>query len=142
MTDLLCVDDVYDTYVVIKCPLRVTSTTTTAATLSHSSVVNNVLAHSGAIDNDTDAEHTTNTTNTTTNNTTTTVPTVPMRSLRAHRSVLSLRSPVLKAMLEAPMTEGESGEILIDDNEYEVMREVLLFIYSNTFSSNDIYILY
>ena len=151
VTNLLCVEDTYDTYdVVIKCPVKVpittttTNSTTTTATLSQSFVVNSVLAHSGAIDNETEAEHTTN--NSTTNNNTTntnTVPstatTVPTRSLRAHRSVLSLRSPVFKQMLDSDMVEGTSFIIMIDDVSSDIMSEVLIFIYSNTFSSNDIY---
>ena len=83
VTDLLCVEDTYDTYdVVIKCPLKVTAassttttTTSTAATLSHSSVINSVLAHSGAIDTETEDEHAATNTNTTAAPTT-----VPMKS--------------------------------------------------------------
>ena len=57
-------------------------------------------------------------------------------SLRAHRSVLSARSPVFATMLNSTLSEGVTGVIEVKDVEYEVMKEVVLFIYSNEFSSS------
>ena len=54
--------------------------------------------------------------------------------LHAHRCILSTRSPVFKTMLEAPMTEGETDTVLISDISYEVLREVLRFLYTNKFT--------
>ena len=57
-------------------------------------------------------------------------------TLRAHRSVLSARSPVFATMLNSTLSEGVTGVIEVKDVEYEVMKEVVLFIYSNEFSSS------
>ena len=61
-------------------------------------------------------------------------PSIPV--LHAHRSILSARSPVFEAMFDSPLTEGQSGIIMIDDVTYGVMREVLHFIYLNEFTQN------
>ena len=54
--------------------------------------------------------------------------------LHAHRCVLTARAPVVKVMLDAPMTESETDTVLISDISYEVMREVLRFLYTNKFT--------
>ena len=68
------------------------------------------------------------------NSAVTDVSDTPIPKLHAHRCILSARSPVFKAMLEAPMTEGETDTVLITDISYNVMREVLQFMYTNKFT--------
>ena len=56
--------------------------------------------------------------------------------LRAHRSILCRSSPVFKAMLEGPMSEGHLGVIEISDVPHDVMREVLRYMYLNKRTSD------
>jgi speckle-type POZ protein len=55
--------------------------------------------------------------------------------LKAHRCILMMRSEVFKAMFQSEMNESKTGEIIIDDADPVVMKELLLFIYTNEFSS-------
>ena len=50
--------------------------------------------------------------------------------------MLSVRSPVFRAMLQNDMSEKNTGVIEIDDIEVEVMRECLEFMYTDAFSSS------
>lgn len=58
--------------------------------------------------------------------------------LNAHRLVLSVRSPVFRAMLMTNMSENDTGIIQIDDVEVEVMRECLVFMYTDACSSSTV----
>ena len=58
----------------------------------------------------------------------------PIPKLHAHRCILTARAPVFKTMLDASMIEGQSDSIIITDISYEVMREVLRFLYTNKFT--------
>ena len=49
----------------------------------------------------------------------------------AHKLILSMRSPVFKAMFSAHMSEATSNEVLIPDIDTEVMREFLAFLYTD-----------
>jgi len=51
--------------------------------------------------------------------------------LRAHKCILSARSPVFRAMLRLKMSEATTGLILIPDVDYEVMKEVLHYMYTD-----------
>lgn len=52
--------------------------------------------------------------------------------IRAHKMILSVRSPVLRVMLETEMTRGrEDGILKITDIEPEVFKAMLVFIYSD-----------
>uniref|UniRef100_A0A914X684 Uncharacterized protein n=1 Tax=Plectus sambesii TaxID=2011161 RepID=A0A914X684_9BILA len=52
------------------------------------------------------------------------------KDLPAHRAVLSARSPMFAGMLEAHTDESKSGRVVIPDVDYEVMQELLFFMYS------------
>lgn len=51
--------------------------------------------------------------------------------LRAHKCILQARSPVFRAMLRLKMSEAATGLILIPDLEYDVMKEVLRYMYTD-----------
>ncbi|XP_005188862.2 speckle-type POZ protein-like [Musca domestica] len=53
--------------------------------------------------------------------------------LYAHKAILSLRSSVFSAMFEhETMTENETNQILINDFEPVVIKEMLIFMYSDS----------
>uniref|UniRef100_A0A0N5AJS4 BTB/POZ domain protein n=1 Tax=Syphacia muris TaxID=451379 RepID=A0A0N5AJS4_9BILA len=52
------------------------------------------------------------------------------REMRAHRAILSARSPVFAAMLEPHTEEFKNSKVNFADIEYEVMHELLTYIYS------------
>lgn len=52
------------------------------------------------------------------------------REMRAHRAILSARSPVFAAMLEHHTEEFKNSQVNFPDIEYEVMHELLTYIYS------------
>ena len=52
------------------------------------------------------------------------------KTFPCHRSILSARSPVFKAMFEADMEETREGKVEIKDYSPEVIEDVLLFMYS------------
>ena len=48
----------------------------------------------------------------------------------AHKCILSARSPVFRAMMQANMLESIKREIMIEDVDNEVLKEMLRFIYT------------
>jgi len=48
----------------------------------------------------------------------------------AHRSILSVRSPVMKILFDAEMKEARDGEVELKDVEPKIFREMLRFIYT------------
>ncbi len=46
-------------------------------------------------------------------------------SLDVHKLVLSARSPVFAAMFSSKMSEAKSGEVVIDDMELAVVKEMI-----------------
>ena len=48
----------------------------------------------------------------------------------AHKCILSARSPVFRAMMQANMLESIKREIMIEDVDNDVLKEMLLFIYT------------
>jgi len=51
--------------------------------------------------------------------------------LPAHKFILSLRSPVFRAMFQAEMSEAATSEVLIEDFDAPVMQEFLRFLYTD-----------
>lgn len=58
-----------------------------------------------------------------------------VETIKAHRCVLMARSPVFKAMLGRNMKERRTGVLHITDFEPEIVREFLLFLYTDSLSS-------
>uniref|UniRef100_A0A1I8BPF6 BTB domain-containing protein n=1 Tax=Meloidogyne hapla TaxID=6305 RepID=A0A1I8BPF6_MELHA len=54
------------------------------------------------------------------------------RELPAHKVVLGARSPVFAAMFEPHTEEAQKSEVHYNDIDFEVMREMLFYIYSGT----------
>ncbi|GMT12644.1 hypothetical protein PFISCL1PPCAC_6389, partial [Pristionchus fissidentatus] len=52
------------------------------------------------------------------------------REIDCHRMMLAARSPVFQAMLEPHTDESRKGRVVIQDIDYEVMQELLHFIYT------------
>lgn len=52
------------------------------------------------------------------------------RQLRAHKSILAARSSVFFALFSSDMIENKENKIEITDVSYDVMKEVLRFLYS------------
>ncbi|XP_062706599.1 speckle-type POZ protein-like [Aedes albopictus] len=52
------------------------------------------------------------------------------RQIRAHKVMLAAHSPVFEAMFRADMQESSQNVIKIDDFDFEVVREMLIYIYS------------
>ncbi|CAI4225762.1 unnamed protein product [Auanema sp. JU1783] len=52
------------------------------------------------------------------------------RKILAHKVILSARSPVFAAMLEPHTEEARSNTCIIKDIDYDVMNELMLFLYS------------
>lgn len=52
------------------------------------------------------------------------------RTLNAHKSILAARSPIFAAMFEHNTVERQMNTVNIDDVEYNVLKEMLRFIYS------------
>ena len=48
----------------------------------------------------------------------------------AHKCILSARSPVFRAMMQANMVESIKREITIEDEDKDVLFEMLRFIYT------------
>ena len=53
------------------------------------------------------------------------------RKFPVHRAILAAKSPVFRAMFTSDMKESVAEEILIDDMEPDVMKEVLKCVYSD-----------
>jgi len=54
------------------------------------------------------------------------------RKFHAHKEVLSQRSNVFQAMFKSDTKENQTGVIIIDDLDEEVVEEMILFIYTDT----------
>ena len=54
------------------------------------------------------------------------------KTFPCHRNILSARSPVFKAMLQADMQENRLGQVMIKDFSPRVTEDMLMFIYSST----------
>uniref|UniRef100_A0A914M023 BTB domain-containing protein n=1 Tax=Meloidogyne incognita TaxID=6306 RepID=A0A914M023_MELIC len=54
------------------------------------------------------------------------------RELPAHKVVLGARSPVFAAMFEPHTEEAQKSEVHYNDIDFEVMREMLFYMYSGT----------
>lgn len=59
------------------------------------------------------------------------------RKLSAHRFVLSAGSPVFSAMLKNDMKEKQEGSVEITDLTYEILEEILNFMYSGKIKKLD-----
>ena len=59
-------------------------------------------------------------------------------TLSAHKCILVARSPVFRAMFASQMKECQSGEIMIHDIEIDTMRELLTYMYTDSFSEESI----
>ena len=53
------------------------------------------------------------------------------RNFSVHRAILAARSPVFRALFTSNMKESVAGEIPIEDMEPDVMRELLICVYTN-----------
>ena len=53
------------------------------------------------------------------------------RVLHAHKVILASKSPVFKAMFQHNMLENEKNVVKIQDASYDVMNEVLRYMYTN-----------
>lgn len=51
------------------------------------------------------------------------------KRLEVHKSILAARSPVFHAMFFSKMRENNEDEVVIEDIEYNVMKELLRYIY-------------
>ncbi|XP_062553078.1 speckle-type POZ protein-like [Armigeres subalbatus] len=56
---------------------------------------------------------------------------VGAKPIQAHRFMLATHSPVFEAMLSSDMPEGRQNQITINDFEYNVIEELINFIYSD-----------
>lgn len=52
------------------------------------------------------------------------------KEFQAHKAILAARSPVFHAMFEHEMEEKKANRVEIKDVEYEVLREMLRFVYT------------
>ncbi|TKR60967.1 hypothetical protein L596_028143 [Steinernema carpocapsae] len=52
------------------------------------------------------------------------------REIKVHKFVLAARSPVFSAMLEPHTEESKTSKVTIDDIDYDVLHEMLFFMYS------------
>ena len=52
------------------------------------------------------------------------------QSFQVHKAVLATRSPVFKAMFETGLAESSSNEIRVEDQDPDVMKEMLYFMYT------------
>ena len=53
------------------------------------------------------------------------------KTFNCHRNILSARSPVFKAMLQADMEEKRLGQVMMKDFSPRVTEDMLMFIYSS-----------
>jgi hypothetical protein len=54
--------------------------------------------------------------------------------IRAHKNILMARSPVFRALYSSGLLEAVTNELLIDEIDPEVMKELLCYLYTSTFS--------
>ena len=52
------------------------------------------------------------------------------KRVRVHSFILLARSPVFRTMLTSDMEERRSGEVVIHGVEYDVVKEMVTFLYS------------
>ncbi|KAM6163186.1 speckle-type POZ protein-like [Rhynchocyon petersi] len=52
------------------------------------------------------------------------------QEFRAHKAILAARSPVFRAMFEHEVEESKKNQVLINDVDPEVFKEVMCFIYT------------
>ena len=57
---------------------------------------------------------------------------VEEEEMRAHKIMLSTRSAVFRALLNAPMREGAEGVVTLEDVRAPVFRALLHFIYTDS----------
>lgn len=62
--------------------------------------------------------------------------TILSKVLQAHRAVLSAWSSVFQKMLNSVLNESKPGIIEIKDVDYEVIKELLYFMYTNELSGD------
>ena len=60
------------------------------------------------------------------------------RSLPCHSLVLSARSPVFRAMFKADMTEKKEGKVAIQDFSFDVVQNMLHFVYTGMLSKPEL----
>jgi len=58
-------------------------------------------------------------------------------SILVHKNILTLRSPVFKAMFDSNMTESSSNQIQISDFDETSIRRMVEFLYKDTFTDID-----
>lgn len=58
--------------------------------------------------------------------------TIEDKNIEAHKSILAARSPVFHAMFSSNMKENNEDKVNIEDIDYNVMEEMLYFIYCGT----------
>ncbi|CEF65919.1 Speckle-type POZ protein [Strongyloides ratti] len=62
---------------------------------------------------------------------------VGSQEIRTHKAILAARSPVFEAMFSHQDTsESKSGSVVIEDIEYDVFKELVIFIYSGKIATN------
>lgn len=61
-----------------------------------------------------------------------------VETIKAHRCLLMARSPVFRAMLGRDMQERRTGVVRIPDFEPEIVREFLLFLYTDNLSGKTV----
>ncbi|CAO4364921.1 Protein CBR-BATH-44 [Caenorhabditis briggsae] len=54
------------------------------------------------------------------------------RELKAHKAILAARSPVFAAMMESHTAESQNSRVVLGEIEYEVVQQLLNYIYSGT----------
>jgi speckle-type POZ protein len=57
---------------------------------------------------------------------------LPVPQIPVHRIILEARSPVFRALLNAPMREGQEGRVVLRDVRAPVVRALLHFVYSDS----------
>ena len=60
------------------------------------------------------------------------------KTLKVHKFLLSARSPVFRAMFKTDMVENKNNIVKINDIEYNVLKELLRFIYAARVENLDI----
>jgi speckle-type POZ protein len=59
-------------------------------------------------------------------------------SISCHRCILMARSPVFEAMFKSDMAETISGEIRLSDVDINVMKELLIRLYTDSYSDHSV----
>ena len=53
------------------------------------------------------------------------------QSFSAHKSIIAMRSPVFRGMIEAGCTEASTGTVKVEDVDPAAFRQMLRFIYTD-----------